>query len=253
MNLAFVLLTDARLPKDSEVVDAFAEYAHADERLVASGDDSTAAHGAIQFELTPGGTVIVASMDGPVPNREADQAAQYSVSALGTDWALPAHRAHLVVMLRNMDPAPTTVVLSAFTSLLAAVAKTSGSVGIYWGEAGATHDPAFFCALAAEPETGARMMLWTGLTIGAEANGRLGLLSLGMKQLALPDLLLVTPRATANDAVGTFFELLGYLAALGRPLAESETVGRSADEKLALRYVPSPIDPAVRVWRVELP
>jgi hypothetical protein len=253
MNLAFVLLADARLPKDSDIVDAFVAYAHGEERLVASGDDSTAALGALQFELTPGGTVIIAAMDGPVPNREADQAAHYSVSAFGTGWELPAHGAHLVVMLRNMDPAPTVAVLSAFTSFLAAVAKASQSVGIYWGEAGATHDAGFFCGLAAEPEAGSRMMLWTGLTIGAEADERLGLLSLGMKQLALPDLLLVTPRAEANDAIGTFFELLGYVAALGRPLTEGETVGRSAAERLPVRYVPSPIDADSRVWRVELP
>ena len=74
-----------------------------------------------------------------------------------------------------------------------------------------------------------------------------------MKQLALPDLLLVTPRAEANDAIGTFFELLGYVAALGRPLTEGETVGRSAAERLPVRYVPSPIDADSRVWRVELP
>jgi hypothetical protein len=97
------------------------------------------------------------------------------------------------------------------------------------------------------------MMLWTGLSIGAEPDGRMSLLSLGMKQLQLPDLLLVARKSEGNAALGAFFDFLGMLAKFGKPLPEGDTVGRSAAERLPVRYVPSPIDAAVQVWRVELP
>ena len=51
----------------------------------------------------------------------------------------------------------------------------------------------------------------------------------------------------------SFFDLLTYVADLGRPLRAHETVGRNAAEKLRVKYVRSPIDPKARVWRVELP
>lgn len=53
-----------------------------------------------------------------------------------------------------------------------------------------------------------------------------------MEQLNLPDLLLVAPKSTGNDALATFFDLLGYVAELGKPLPEGDTVGRAADERL---------------------
>jgi hypothetical protein len=38
----------------------------------------------------------------------------------------------------------------------------------------------------------------------------------------------------------------------GKALLEGDTVGRTAEEKLPVRYVPSPVDPKQKVWRVEL-
>lgn len=97
-----------------------------------------------------------------------------------------------------------------------------------------------------------RIMLWTGVSIAHEADGRLSMLSTGMAQLNLPDLLLVAPASESDAALEVFFDLLGYVADLGTPLPEGDTVGRTADERLPVRYVPSPIDPGTRVWRVEL-
>ena len=48
------------------------------------------------------------------------------------------------------------------------------------------------------------------------------------------------------------YDLLAYVVSRGRPLADGDTVGRTADEKLPVHYVPSPVDPKVKVWRVEL-
>ena len=74
-----------------------------------------------------------------------------------------------------------------------------------------------------------------------------------MAQLGLPNLYLRTRAPEANVAIAFFFDMLGFLADRGEPLPDGDTVGRTEHERLPVRYVPSPLDPAVEVWRVELP
>ena len=51
-----------------------------------------------------------------------------------------------------------------------------------------------------------------------EADGRLSLLSPGMKQFELPDLLLIAPSRKADEALPMFYDLLDYVISRGRPL-----------------------------------
>jgi hypothetical protein len=255
MNLAFVLLQQARLPKAEEIARAFGHYAAVkDQRLLPRGtkSDPKSKSTVLEFELSPGGSGFVALMPVAVPNGEADDAARLSVGALRTGWKLPAHSAHLVVTLQDPGAASLTDALSRFTSFVASVVEASGAVGVYWGNAGATHDAKFFMTVAREHEVAAQMMLWTGVSLAREADGRLSFLSTGMKQLELPDLLLIAPKSAGNTALATFFDLLIYLAQIGKPLPEGDTVGRTADERLPVHYVTSPVDRNAKVWRVEL-
>lgn len=250
VNLAFVLLSQAQMPEAEQIVRAFGAYAPTDQRLRLRGNE--AGKQILEFEISPSGTAFVALMPLAVPKGEADDAVRFSVSALGTGWKLPSHKAHLMVNLRDAETQSHIETLSRFTSLLAAVAEASQAVGIYWGNAGATHDPKFFMSIARERDLVSQIMLWTGVSIARDDNGRLSLLSLGMKQLNLPDLLLTAPKSAGNTALATFFDFLVYVANLGKPIPEGDTVGRTANERLAVHYVPSPIDPNTKVWRVDL-
>jgi hypothetical protein len=254
MNLAFVLLREAQLPKGEEIVRAFPAFAMKGQTLHFKGNQlkEETQLGVLEFELQPGGSAFIALMPTAVPNGEAENAVRFSVSAFGTGWKLPTHKAHLVVSLRHSDSASLSDTLSLFTSLLGAVSKTSNAVGVYWGDAGATHDAKFLMSIAQERDPDSRIMLWTGVSVGREADGRLSLLSLGMNQLNLPDLLLIAQKSDGNEALGTFFDFLGYVRKLGKPLPEGDTIGRTADERLPIRYEPSPIDPSKKVWRVEI-
>jgi hypothetical protein len=252
LNVAFVLLAQPTAPKGEDIERAFPAFAGKGQRLRFRPGKArkSATVDPLEFELGAGGTAFVAFMPVPVPNQEADDAARYSVSALGDRWKLGAHRAHLVVTARGETRSAET--LSSFTSLVAAVAEASSAVGIYCGNAGATHDPKFFEEIAREKDTASRLVLWTGVSIAREKSGHLGLLSLGMKQLDLPDLLLLVPGTKSDEALGLMFDLLGTMVRLGKALPEGDTVGRTAAEKLPVHYVPSPVDPNVKVWRVEL-
>jgi hypothetical protein len=78
------------------------------------------------------------------------------------------------------------------------------------------------------------------------------LLSVGMKQLGLPDLLLEAPEADAQ-VLEFFYDLLAYVTRRGKKLPEDDKVGRTEKERLKVRYMKSPIDPSAEVWTVRLP
>lgn len=255
-NLAFVLLSEARLPDADEIRRTFGDFAASDEYLESKEEDTgkTTRGEGISFELSTGEYSVVALMPVAVPKGEADQGARFSLSSLfKKQWKLPPHCAHLLVTFHATTESPRVVALSRFTSLVAAVTKASPAVGVYWGQAGATHNSEFFLSVASDRGLVPRMMLWSGISIAREKDGRRSFLSLGMKQLDLPDLLLIAGEALTRDALPTMFDLLAYVAKRGKALPEGHTVGRTADERLPVRYVTSPIDSSKKVWRVELP
>jgi hypothetical protein len=256
MDLAFVLLPETRGPDANAVVRAYGSFSQPGDSIRVSEEPGEGERpegmSAFTLELSTGEVAIVAHMPAPVPNREADEAARFSVSAIGTGWELPSHKAHQIVTFQSKDSTPPVTRLSRFTSVLAAVAQSSGAVGVYWGNAGATHDVEFFTSVAEEHGIVPRISLWTGVSFAREPDGRLSLLSLGMSQLDLPDLLFVAPASEGEKALGAFFDLLAFVAERGEPLPEGDTVGGSATERWPVRYVRSPVDKDVKVWRVEM-
>ncbi len=255
VNLAFVLLSEAKLPSAEAIVRAFPAFAGPAERLRVSPKEAEKPSAALlSFDLAPGGTALVALVAVAVPGGEADQGVQFSLPSLTREWTLGPHRAHLIVTLQAPEGAGATARerLSAFTSFLAAVTSVAPAVGVYWGSAGATHEPAFFVETARSQEVVERLALWTGVSLANEPDGRgISLLSLGMKQLGLPELLLVVSPRRAREVLALFLNLLDYAVSRGTPLPEGDTIGMSEDERVPIRYVPSPVDSAARVWRVE--
>ncbi len=255
-NLAFILLSEAHLPEPEAIVSAFAEFAAPGEVLqpAPEDDDDPVSRGQVaSLKFASGETSFVALMPAPIPTGEAEEAAQFSLSSLMNNWELPPHKTHLVVLFHATPGVSKIDQLTRFTRLLAAVGKASPTVGIYWGNAGATHAPDFFYSIAADPDPTTLMMLWSGFSIAREGSDRVSLLSLGMKQLQFPELLLVGHASDPQESIELLYELLWYVAQRGEPLPEGDTVGRSAEERLRVHYVPSPLDPAEKVWRVEVP
>lgn len=253
-NFAFILLQQAKFPKADEIARAFPSFSTEgwDLRLRDSKHETSSVSG-LEFEISKCASGVIMNMPIPVPNGEAESAVKFSVSSMRGDWKLPDHKAHLVVAVLE-SPGSTSRVegLSCFTSLIAAIAQASRAVGIHWSNAGATHDAEFFMAVASEKELAPRMLLWSGVSIAQESDRQISLLSLGMEQLDLPNLLLVGPRSEANHAVETFFDLLVFAVNRGGPIPDGDTVGRTEEEKLTVDYVPSPIDSSKQVWRVKL-
>jgi len=244
--LSFVLLPEPRLPTADDFRLAWREVANGGSAPIEKRWDRESAE--VQLD---GVTTVAMLMPVPVPNQEAEAAASRSLSAMRAKGFSPApHVAHLLVA--SASPTESLVKrLLRHTRVVAALAKASRATGVYEGNAHATHDPAFYVeTVSGGPEL--PLMLWNGISIVRTADS-VEILTLGMAQLELPDLLLVAPSGKGNDVLPFAFDLLSYVISRGSPIPEGETVGRTATEKLPVRYVPSPIDPASRVMRVELP
>ncbi len=254
-NLAFVLLSEAHSPDTEAIIRVFRLFASSDQEIQLDGSESASDSDSriATFKFNSGERSFVALMPVAIPNGEADEGAKFSLYSITSNWVLPPHCAHLVVTFQSTLASPPIDRLSLFTSLLAAVVKVSPSVGVYWGGSGATHESNFFISVASDRNHVARVMLWSGVSIAREKDGRLSLLSLGMSQLDLPNMYIVAGKASEVTAMETMFDLLSYVAQCGKQLPDGDTIGRTEHERLVVRYVPSPIDSSSKVMRVELP
>lgn len=252
IHLAFVLLRHAEMPPAVTIAAAFERYRGPLKGIEFTEPDEASSE-VQMLEIKGVGTAMLGLMDVAIPEGEADKAAAHSLSSIGGEWELEPHSAHLMVTLMGVEEGvePITA-LMAFTSLLAAVTVACDhSLGVYWGNAGATHEPGFVTSVAEEFDIAARITLWNGLSIAEEAPNRVSMLSLGMSQLNLPDLLCVGSSAELGDLMERFFSLLAYVAGRGAPIPDGDTIGASEQERIPVNYVPSPIDPESSVWRVE--
>lgn len=213
-----------------------------------------------------GATVRLSAIAGPVPNAEADTSAFLSLSSVNGRWRLGRHAAHLALSLDGAMQAKASGLLgrlsgatreatrlerlSTYTRLVAAVTKAAGGLAVHWGAGPVTHAPDFFLELAKEAPL--PLPLWVGVSVTPESGGRSALLSFGMAQLGLPDLLVEAPSKELEDALDFFFSALATAAEAGRAPAEDETIPRSLLSRPRVRYVASPVDGKSRVWKLSL-
>ena len=247
MHLSFVLLDR---PYDVDGAAVLASYARLFPQhvrpLVASCDGSTG-----DLRWPDGRSTIIAIMPAPVPNGEADSAAALSLAALSSGGApSAAHAAHLTVASLGDDA--TVESLLAHTRLVAACVDAYRAVAVYEGNAGATHPARFYVDVVTSVEV--PVMVWTGVSVARPSAARIEFLTLGMEtNVGVPDMLLSARTSEGNEPLLYLFDLLTYVLQRGVAIPEGNTVGRTAREKIPVRYVPSPIDPSRKVARVDLP
>jgi hypothetical protein len=252
-RLAFVLLEQAIMPDPTKIAEAFAFYAAPGQQITEERDeDEEKETPSVYCFAGPGNARLMAMLiPMPIPNGEAEENVRFSLSSFTGGWKLPPYTAHVMVTMMVGEGSPIDT-MSVFTAFIAALTATSSAVGVYWGNAGATHSRDFVLTVAEEKENAPRLALWSGISIAREKDGRLSLLSLGMRQLGMPDLLL-TPKSgmPPGDAIMTVYDLLAYTLSFGQPIPAGNTVGRTADERIPVRYVPSPRDRSVKVMHVD--
>lgn len=242
MRLAFVLTDSPRLPAPAALETALRDF---EGLTTPQWLDTTAAPQRLALE-SGGLELALAWVAGPIPGVSLDDAATHTLSWHVDGWAPPASRGHIVCLMPTGDAG--TAELLRFTRAVAAVARATDAVGVYWPQSQLVHDAEAFIALAAEALP---VSLWVGLRLERGARGD-EVLSHGMWQFTLPELLLTAPDADL-DVIDFFYDLLAYVVRRGEALPTGDTIGRSRAERLPIQYVPSPLSDDELVWLVELP
>ena len=251
-HLAFVLLKEAAMPTAEDVERAFNKYS-CDGATIEVTADEDKDRPILTLRISDGTTIFALLVDMPVPKGEAEDRFPHSLASLTSSEPLPSHSAHIMVMHSAAPKAASPVkAISQFTTILAALVETSSSVGVYWGNAGATHPRDFFLTAAAECGVTPRITLWNGFSRARETDSTMSFLSYGMKQIGLPDLFLVFENQESGNALAMFFDLLAYVANRGEPIPDGDTIGADDNERIPVRSVPSPTGTDETVWKVDL-
>ncbi|MBI5487698.1 MAG: DUF4261 domain-containing protein [Deltaproteobacteria bacterium] len=261
--MAFVLLREARMAGPEQVIAAFRSVAPNGPTLevdLSEADDVAlpdggAAVGGLQleantFRLDKDDVLHVMLMPIAIPNNEAEGNASLSPSGWNRDDPFPPYSAHLAVVYKPAAGRTQIQGLQHLTFALAALAEANGAVGVYWK--GVTHRTAYFVDMARTVEK--PVPLWVGVGIARDGSDRISMLSFGMEEFGLPNLRLTAPASAGAGAglIGDFFDMLVYVIDRGTPIPAGDSVGRTADERIPVRYEPSPVHPDTQVWRVDL-
>ncbi|HEY1086093.1 MAG TPA: hypothetical protein VGE37_00315, partial [Archangium sp.] len=114
MRLCFVLLPDAKPLLQPAFEKALKEFPELGKLTGFKTKDGASSFRIAKLELH---TMV---MPAPVPNGEADEATDRSLSGMSGSWTVPEHRAHLVVAQQNAKNADVAE-LTAFTRVVAAI------------------------------------------------------------------------------------------------------------------------------------
>jgi Domain of unknown function (DUF4261) len=193
------------------------------------------------------GSLLVVQMPAPIPNGEADAAAKYSLSRFSSEAKWRPHTQHLLVTLRTKDKTVETV--RAFTRAIAGIVQLVNAVGVYWGNGHVAHDADFFVSAADEDVP---LMAWSGVSMAREGKD-VSLVTTGLRQFELPELMVRAGGTQGNEALAYLFDLASYIVQRGEALPDGDTVGRTASEKMRVKYETSPFEPSQQIATVRLP
>lgn len=189
---------------------------------------------AFEAEGVVGGAMV---MPCPIPHDQA--AGLASGSWLWQDAAEVGrgHRAHVVVSASTSGPA-----LAAFqvmTRAAAAVTRSTGASGVYMGGAGLGIRGELFTAMAEKLPI--PVALWVNLHCFPAGTG-CGLVTVGLGQFGIMELEVPASPKPCGELRMRILELAEWLIEQRPAIADGDTIGASADERVKVVYAPSMVD-----------
>lgn len=187
----------------------------------------------------------------PIPDNEAAENADGNPLWPNGKEEAAKHRAH--VLVTTLGGEEQTAIESAISvARLALVAlKLFDGLGVYWGNAGVSNSRQSFenfCEdMSAEHVPVLAMMRFQ--LVGAPRD-RWGLYTLGMKQFGLMDIEVDQSSMAPEDLMEFVSNIAHYLIQSGPVIADGNTVGSTAQEKILVRHRPSMIEPGRQVYKI---
>lgn len=239
MHLTFVLLPEPTPLDGQRISRAYAELFDGDPLAVELGEVLTL--------RARNGEALAMLAEGAIPAEEVAGAAQHAAYP----GAEIEHVAHVIVTSPTTpDDAPPTQTLLQHARIVAAVAVAHGARAVYDGEAPATLPVDIYAEFVQDELP---ISLWSGLSVAKEEDGRASLLTLGLGRFGVPNLMVGTSADGLDEAFDFLWNIASYVVRRGEAIADGETLGRTAEEKLTVSHIPSPIDDEATVMRIDLP
>ena len=247
VSVVFIALNSPRTPTQEQVLALLREKYVIDpvpEPEPESSDTAT-------FFNFPDGMAFYSLMPAPIPWSELEGPCRTTLFWREAEKRLRKHTHHFVASLMGGPDEPLERHIR-FTKFVAAVAEVSDSVGIYWGGGTVVNSPEVFCAQAEQLSPDDLFPpLWIDHRIWREGT-EVCFATTGLHAFDLPELE-AAGRTWQSDDVFEFCQnLVTYAIQRGSPIPDGDTVGRTADEKIKVRHVPSMWEREGPVMKVRL-
>jgi hypothetical protein len=240
--LSFVLLERGEYPDPGALVAA------AEELGLTLRPEALAAEGPVTYDIAGAGTLLLMLIDAPHPD-----AAQMSRGLASPEPAdLARATAHYVVTALGL-PGELPVRDALMATLTAAVVRASPSIAAMLGHGVVFHKAEFFADVAASAEGELPTLVCVDVTMGAEPDSRRSFLTHGMSRYGREELLVTAPQRGKGPLDFLLGLIRWMLADPDKELPTGETVGRTADERVLIQRVPSPLGEGPEVIRLDLP
>lgn len=192
-------------------------------------------------------SVLWSTMDVPYPE---DLAATCAHSRLWPSAAPPPldHARHTLVTTMPADSGRDGAAL--LTKVVASMVALDPSIrAVVWTAAEHVLLPAALREVAVDGRPEALMHAWVAINVGTHPDGHLTGHTRGLGSLGLMD---VEVQGTRRNAAETLEQLRGMalIQLQGAVIADGDTVGATAREKILVRHMPSVFDPSVTVLEI---
>ncbi|KRC53569.1 MULTISPECIES: DUF4261 domain-containing protein [unclassified Nocardioides] len=194
-------------------------------------------------------SVLWSTMNVPCPN---DLALTCAHSRLWPPTAPPPveHTRHTLVTTSPADGGRDRAEL--LTKAVASMVALDPSIrAVVWAPADHVTLPAAFREVAVDGQPAALMHAWVAFNVGNHPDGHLTGHTRGLGDLGLMDIEIQSTRRSAADTLEQLRGLAHYQLTEGRVIADGDTVGADARERIQVHHVPSAFDPSVTVLQIE--
>lgn len=194
---------------------------------------------------------FLAHMPAPIPGQEAEENADRNFLWKNGRKEAARHRSHVIVT--NISAGDETPVQSAMeVSRLALVAlDLFDGIGVYWGNASVSNSRDVFEEFCQEmSEEHVPVPVWLRFQLVRPSEGEVGMYTLGMRQFGLMDIEVDRCAWEPSDLFEFVSNIAHYLIQSGPVIADGNTVGGSAEERILVRHRPSMIEKGKRVYKI---
>lgn len=205
------------------------------------GDDRT-----VSAHMGRDGLILVGLLPFPIPAEDLDAACESSAWWPEARKELSQHVAHAVVHVAgDVDAIHASLILTRF---VATYAIEANALGVYWGNAGAVHEPAaFFEQARVATRDALPVLLWIGFGRTLSKSGATYLRTVGMAQYSLPNIEVAMDDAQGTDELELVGDIATHLLLNGMVIKDGDTIGRTAFDRRRAYLRESAVAPGERI------